>query len=195
MPNNPVDSQGKKRKGKEEGKEKDKDADSFVGSFSVPADEDDWARLVLTAKLRGKTIHDITKMGSGSKIRKKQFVLCRVLWQKIMTRADFVEFGLPKYGLQDYWAKATEIILNSDEFSKYLVLMPQYHLIESLTERDPRWAGSFMEALELQRECGELQAVPQADAPPTTKLRRRASRALGSLFSSSQRKYRAKIPT
>ncbi|KAE8140232.1 hypothetical protein BDV38DRAFT_280227 [Aspergillus pseudotamarii] len=188
MSNKPFDNQRKKRKEKEKEKEKDKDADSFVGSFSVPADEEDWARLVLTAKLRGKTIHDITKMGSGSKIRKKQFVMCRALWGKRMTRADFVEFGLPKYGLHDYWARATETIVNSDEFSKYLVLIPQHHLIETLTETDPRWAGSFMEALELQRECGELQVGPQDDAPPATKLRRRASRALGSLFSSSQQR-------
>ncbi|KAE8422974.1 hypothetical protein BDV36DRAFT_290787 [Aspergillus pseudocaelatus] len=182
MSSKPIDSQRKKRKAKE----KEKDADSFVGSFSVPADEEDWARLVLTAKLRGKTIHDITKMGSGSKVRKKQFVMCRALWGKIMTRADFVEFGLPEHGLQDYWAKATETILNSDEFSKYLALIPQHHLIESLIETDPRWAGSFMEVLELQGECGELQASPQEDAPPATKLRRRTSRALGSLFSSAQ---------
>ncbi|KAB8207557.1 hypothetical protein BDV34DRAFT_223462 [Aspergillus parasiticus] len=183
MSNQSLDSQMKKRKAEE----KEKDADSFVGSFSVPADEEDWTRLVLTAKLRGKTIHDITKMGSGSKVRKKQFVMCRALWGKILKRADFIQFGLPEYGLQQYWEKATEIIENSSEVSKYLALVPQHQLIESLTETDPRWAGSFMEVLELQRECGEVQAGPQEDAPPAAKLRRRASRALGSLFSSSQR--------
>ncbi|KAE8310175.1 hypothetical protein BDV41DRAFT_590583 [Aspergillus transmontanensis] len=152
MSNQSLDSQMKKRKAEE----KEKDADSFVGSFSVPADEEDWTRLVLTAKLRGKTIHDITKMGSGSKVRKKQFVMCRALWGKILKRADFIQFGLPEYGLQQYWEKATEIIENSSEFSKYLALVPQHQLIESLTETDPRWAGSFMEVLELQRECGEV---------------------------------------
>ncbi|KAE8377599.1 hypothetical protein BDV26DRAFT_293072 [Aspergillus bertholletiae] len=164
MSNQLLESQKKKR----QEKEKENDGDSFVGSFSVPADEKDWARLIHTARLRDKTIHNITKMGSGSNVRKKQFLMFRALWGEIGKRFDFIPVGLTEYGLQDYWAKATETILNSGEFSKYLALIPQHQSIETLTETDPRWAGSFMEVLELQRECGELQACPQEDAPRAT---------------------------
>jgi hypothetical protein len=64
-------------------------ADSFSGSFFIPANEEDWTNLATKGKLLGKTIHDLPKMTSGSKILKKQFIMLRSLWLPRQTMQRF----------------------------------------------------------------------------------------------------------
>lgn len=84
----------------------------------MPADEEDWRRLAAHGELSGKTIHDITNMGSGSRVRKRQFTVFRALWLSIMWyHALFEEKS--DYGLHMHLPVARRIVANSTGFNKY----------------------------------------------------------------------------
>lgn len=160
----------------------DKDeVESFQGSFFLPGDKEEWRELVAKARLGKKTIHDITKMASGSKLHKRQFLMLRVLWPKRQGPGKF-ELEKEEYGLDaGTWKSATETINQSSEFKQYLNLLETRFNIEDMVESDTPWAGSFMPVIRFQDKCAARKAGARETQQPETRgfLKRKTSASEG----------------
>ena len=165
-------------------KQKDsEDADSFVGSFSIPCDETEWAALVLKGRIRGKTLHGGTKMSSGSKVLKKQFLLFRVLWPQRVEPDGFLPC-IDKYGLDKTWDRATTIVDGSAELQRYISLVANKVDVKTLSETDESGAGSFIPVLPFQQQClvpVERVSTERHTISHETRLKRKAAEIFGLL--------------
>lgn len=136
--------------------DQDKDkasVDSYDGSCAAPEDEDDWEGLARKMGLLRSTIHQLTKMASGSRVFKKQFVMIRAVWPYRLMARSFLD-ARADYGLLPVWDTAQGLIDNSPEFQKFFALVEKDRAtIEALDENDPRWAGSLMPVLRYMRLC------------------------------------------
>jgi hypothetical protein len=129
-------------------------------------------------------------MLSGSKITHEQFHLLRVIWPLIQRRSKLIE-DLHKYGLLQAWGVASGILDNSAEFKKFLNHLDGGETVQHLAENDARMPGSFWAISRYQDQITSpirMTSTAPTLAPtfPTPKmtLRKRASRAFDTMFSS-----------
>ncbi|OJJ95984.1 hypothetical protein ASPACDRAFT_54843 [Aspergillus aculeatus ATCC 16872] len=135
-----------KRKGE------DKDADSFRGSFSIPASRSEWVRLATQSRLIGKSLHDLVKLGSGSKVTKKQFVLFRAVWPR-PEKFSHILNDKAKYHLNEVWDDAEQLVAKSVEIQNYFSLVESPDGLGALAEGQPGWPGSWALVLKWQKRC------------------------------------------
>jgi hypothetical protein len=83
---------------------------------SIPASSQTWRRHAAKAKVMNKWIGDCDEMASGSKIGQKQFLLLRVIVQKVSRD----NFNPRKFGLGDQIEKARDILGDSESFRSFL---------------------------------------------------------------------------
>ncbi|PWY86707.1 hypothetical protein BO70DRAFT_394725 [Aspergillus heteromorphus CBS 117.55] len=146
------------------------DKDSWKGSFAIPENQEEWNLLQKAGKLTKTTINTLSKMASGSKVFRKQFVTFRAIWPFPLETTKLLDFKAD-YGLHTTWERAEQIAHSSVELAKYLQLVSSKTPSGTLTEADPRWAGSFMSVLRYQEDC--LDEVPGTS---TGRTRKRATR-------------------
>lgn len=138
-------------------KKDDEENDSWAGSFYIPQKKEQWAALRKAGKLKDATINSIKKMASGSKVLRRQFVMFRAIWPYPIYPAEFLN-NMNNYGLDSTYDEAVEIIESSAEFTKFLKLVGAKVKSDTITENDPRWAGSLMPAYRFQEAC--LDRIP-----------------------------------
>lgn len=135
----------------------------FEGGFTAPENDEDWKGLAKKAKLLRKSIHDLTKMASGSRVLKKQFIMMRAIWPALSTPEELCA-EIANYNLHTVWETAAQLVDGSVEFKKYFDLIDQDQAaICALTEQEPGWAGSLMPVLRYQLLCA---AVPNTSNQP-----------------------------
>lgn len=59
-------------------------------------------------------------MNSGSDVLKRQFVTMRTIWPDCIDPSYFGDLDKTRYGLDQTWARAEQLVSNSVEFGKYL---------------------------------------------------------------------------
>ncbi|RAH84553.1 hypothetical protein BO86DRAFT_441325 [Aspergillus japonicus CBS 114.51] len=153
----PNSKKAKHEKSEEEKPEKQKSkkpsyADSFTGSVFIAANKDDLLSILRTNKLSGKSLHDLIKMRSGSKVLKKQFVLFRSVWINSVPPEDSLA-KMTRYDLGGALEQAFNLVDGSQEVERYLALLRHPHLVPDLGEVDPQWAGSWMPVLRFHATC------------------------------------------
>lgn len=147
-------------------------------SLQIPTNQTDWEELVAEAKLKRKSIHDLSKMRSASKVQRDQFLMLRVLWP---TRLDPSQLMRQRedYGLSSTWEKAASMVKASPEVQKYLDFVGNGAAASGMKESDPLWAGSFMPVLRHQQKCILGKDSTKAIQPPETRsAKRRRSQIL-----------------
>ncbi|KAL2809855.1 hypothetical protein BJX63DRAFT_434814 [Aspergillus granulosus] len=162
-------------------KKENEEADSFKGSFFVPENREEWDNIVKGAKISKMTINSILKMGSGSNVLKKQFLMLKVLWLPRREPSYLINKCLAMYGLDTYWQEAKQALDNSGEFRNYISVLEGLHHLRDLNENHPDWPGAFVNVLELQQECAD-QARQCFESP--RKIPRRSERISDHVFSS-----------
>ncbi|CAK41739.1 hypothetical protein CBS115989_3605 [Aspergillus niger] len=148
------------------------DNDSFVGRFSIPADRKDWTDLVKSSKLANLSINSLKKMGSGSKTKKKQFVLYRAIWPLSLRRGDLVYFK-DKFRLDSVWTVAEDLINKSPETQDYFSLVEHPEIVSIISEADGIWPGSWMPVLRYQNRVKE-NSTPKSHSPPSLRGTKRS---------------------
>lgn len=83
------------------------------------------------------------------------------------------------YSLDKTGTQASAIIAGSAEVRKYLEILGDRNKIDTLTETDPNWPGSFMPVLGFQQKC--LFLTKQTPAEEPRELRKVGSRSLRSI--------------
>lgn len=131
---------------------KKKKPESFTGSFHVPENENDWRQVALNGRLTGKTIHQIVNMESGSNVRKRQFLMFRVLWT-VKSPADELTEKLSDYGLDAHIPSARNILASSSEFAKYIAIVAARFPLDGMNEHKSTWAGIWMLVARYQSFC------------------------------------------
>jgi hypothetical protein len=139
-----------------------RESDSWVGSFAVPDKPNAWAELARAGGVLRQTIHRILSMGSGSKVRKRQFTMFRAYWPRKYSPED-LEASLGEVGLDDYCGQAQDAMERPTEFRLFLRIIGTGMDIDSLQEGDPSWAGSWMPALRWIRQCLDLIGMNLVD--------------------------------
>ncbi|PYH80222.1 hypothetical protein BO82DRAFT_417832 [Aspergillus uvarum CBS 121591] len=125
-------------------KEKDNDADSFRGSFSLPASRSEWVRLATQSRLIGKSLHDLVKLGSGSK------------------KFSHILNDKAKYHLNEVWDDAEQLVAKSVEIQNYFSLVGNPDGLDAVAEGQPGWPGSWALVLNWQKRCVDI--ARKADA-------------------------------
>jgi hypothetical protein len=101
--------------------QKEKKAEPPVPGFAcIPHNEAIWENLVEKAGLVDKRICDLKRLGSGSEITERQFLMLRVLMLRIQPFIN-LEACRSSYGLDQVWNEATEIVGQSQS-------LPELHL-------------------------------------------------------------------
>ncbi|OJJ94751.1 hypothetical protein ASPACDRAFT_55655 [Aspergillus aculeatus ATCC 16872] len=167
------DSESKKekkaaKKAEKEAKQARKETDSFRGSFYVPDSASNWQKLATSSGLLQKSLYDLVNLGSGSRVKKKQFVLFKAFWppsEPVWKLSD----DAAEYELDPVWKEAIDLVNGSSEIGKYLQLVGQPYQLAALNENDDLWPGSWAPVLKWQNRCIALanKKKPAQDTPST----------------------------
>lgn len=95
-------------------------------------------------------------MNSGSDVLKRQFVTMRTIWPDCIDPSDFGHLEKTRYGLDQTWARAEQLVSNSVEFGKYLGIVSAKTSVSQLREgkKKKKTAG-----LPLPSQCENTRRV------------------------------------
>ncbi|QKX55968.1 uncharacterized protein TRUGW13939_03067 [Talaromyces rugulosus] len=122
---------------------------------SIPASSQTWRRHAAAAKAMHKWIGDCDEMASGSKIGQKQFLLLRVIVQKV----GLSSFSPRKFGLGDQIEQAKEILGESESFRSFL---------DAIKKDEEGGSGYFAPIREQQHEILHPYSGSETATGPTT---------------------------
>ncbi|KAE8140911.1 hypothetical protein BDV38DRAFT_279886 [Aspergillus pseudotamarii] len=144
-----------------------RDKDSFKGSFSIPESTEDWVRVAKSSSLLKKTLNDLSKLGSGSRVKKKQHILFKAIWDRPV-KNDKLEYKAERYNLSGVWQNAKHLVASSRELQRYLALVDKPQNFALLTEIDCAWPGSWAPVLKWQNRVLEFcKRKPALETPST----------------------------
>lgn len=109
----------------------------------------EWQDYINTVKLTGKTIHNLPKLLSGSKVRQEQFLLFRELCRRTKPPSSFRPAN---YGLDVDVIQARNLLGQFQSFSNYLNSVRHNSPVTVFHPNDHMDLGIFESARDLQRE-------------------------------------------
>ncbi|KAE8400279.1 hypothetical protein BDV37DRAFT_286777 [Aspergillus pseudonomiae] len=123
--------------------------------------------LAKSSGLLKKALRSLSKFGSGSRVKKKQHVLFKAIWNPPVNFDQLVR-DAKKYNLKDVWQDAANLVESSGELERSLALVEKPENFAPLTEIDLPWPGSWIPVLQWQTRVLEFcKRKPPPPPPPT----------------------------
>ncbi|KAB8256439.1 hypothetical protein BDV32DRAFT_153285 [Aspergillus pseudonomiae] len=110
--------------------------------------------LAKSSGLLKKALRSLSKFGSGSRVKKKQHVLFKAIWNPPVNFDQLVR-DAKKYNLKDVWQDAANLVESSGELERSLALVEKPENFAPLTEIDLPWPGSWIPVLQWQTRIGK----------------------------------------
>lgn len=139
-----------------------------IPGFGVPANFDDWWRIVQRGRLEQRSIHHLSSyyLNSGSQVNHRQFTLMRVLFPPLKGQLR-LDQELAIYGLRGTWSQANSLLNSSAEAAKYLRMVRDDLDVQDLSETHQNWPGSFKSIRMLQQQTMTVDQIHDRERMPS----------------------------